>query len=88
MLTVTQAAAAHLAHLLAEADPEGQGFVVRLVYGPNGFGLKLDQTGPDDATFDHEGVTVLALEEELSQALAGKTLDVETTEQGQNLTIR
>ena len=89
MFTVTEAAGAHLAKLLAEAEtPEDENVVMRMSQGRDGFGLALGQADPEDTTFPHEGVTVLAIDEELSQALADDTLDVETTEDGTALLIR
>lgn len=89
MLTVTEAAGAHLAELLAESKtPEARDLVVRIVYEADGLALTLDQTRADDQTFDHEGVTVLVVDEKLSEALAGRTLDIAETETGQRLTMR
>ncbi len=54
----------------------------------DGLGLTLGPAGPKDTIFAHEGVAVLAIDEELSQALANDTLDVETTENGTALQLR
>ena len=89
MFTVTEAAGAHLAKMLAEVEtPENENVVIRISQSKDGLGLTLGQAGPEDTTFAHEGVTVLAIDEELSQALANKTLDVETTENGTALQLR
>ncbi len=81
MFTVTEAAGSYLAKLLVEVEtPEN--VVMRMSQGRDGFGLALGQADSEDTTFAHEGVTVLAIDEELSQALADNTLDVETTENG------
>ncbi len=89
MFTVTEAAGAYLAKLLAEAETsENENVVIRISQGKDGLGLMFSQAGPEDTTFAHAGVTVLAIDEELSQELANRTLDVETTEDGTALLIR
>ena len=89
MFTVTEAAGAHLAKMLAkEETPENENVVIRISQSKDAFGLTFGQADPEDTTFAHEGVTVLAIDEELSQALASKTLDVETTENGTALQLR
>ncbi len=89
MFKVTEAAGAHLSDMLAEAEtPENENAVIRISQAKDGFGLILSHEGPEDTTFPHEGVTVLVIDEELSQALENKTLDVETTESGTGLQLR
>ena len=89
MFTVTEAAGGHLARMLAEVEtPENENVVMRMSQSKDSLGLTLCQAGPEDTTFAHEGVTVLAIDEELSQALANKTLDVKTTENGTALGLR
>ena len=83
MLTVTEAAGAHLADMLAEVKtPENKNAVIRVSQSKDGLGLTLGQADPEDTTFAHEGVTILVIDKELSQTLDNKTLDVETTENG------
>ena len=89
MFTVTEAAGAHLAKMLAEEEtPDKENVVIRLSQSKDGMGLSLGQADPEDKSFAHEGVTVLAIDEELLQALATKTLDVVMTENGAGLQIR
>ena len=89
MFTVTEAAAAHLAKLLAEVEtPENENVVIRISQGKDGLGLMFSEAGPEDTTFAHAGVTVLAIDEELSQELADRTLETETTENDTALLIR
>ena len=89
MFTVTEAAGAHLAQLLAEVETsENEHVVIRISQGKDAFGLTFSQASPEDTTFPHEGVTVLAIDAELSQGLANRTLDVETTEDGTALQLR
>ena len=49
--------------------------------------LRLDKVRPDDATFDHAGRTVLMFNEQISELLADKRLDVEDTDEGPKLTL-
>ena len=89
MFMLTEAAGAHLAKILAEQEtPENENVVMRVLEEEDCFTLTLDQTSPDDMTIAHEGVTVLAIDEQLFQALADYTLDVETTQNGERLTLR
>lgn len=85
MLTVTENAAEHLAKLLVEAPED---LTARIVRQPSGLGIQLGDVQPDDATFEHEGRTVLALDPVLIETLSHKTLDVQTTEQGPQLSLQ
>jgi Fe-S cluster assembly iron-binding protein IscA len=87
MLTVTKAAYAHLAQLLDEAEG-AKGIAVRYVIDKNGFTMRFDQPRSDDTTFEHGGQAVLALDEQVSRALAHKTLDVKQTVGGAVLGLR
>ncbi len=89
MFTITAAASAHLAKMLAEVEtPENKNVVIRISQSKDGLGLTLGPAGHEDTIFAHEGLAVLAIDEELSQALANDTLDVETTENGTALQLR
>jgi Fe-S cluster assembly iron-binding protein IscA len=79
MLTVTEAASAHLAQLLEQHDlPED--VAVRLVSEGQGIALEQDSERAGDTTFQHEGRTVLLLDADLSRLLDENTLDFEGTE--------
>ncbi len=84
MFTLTEAAGAFLAQKLDQSEaPEG--VAARIVIEGSGRVLKFDYVRPGDATFAHEGRTVLLLDQKASQSLADKTLDVEETEEGRKL---
>jgi hypothetical protein len=87
MLTVTQAAGAHLAQLLFENDASDD-VAIRFVLVGQSLTPKLDNVRPDDVTFDHEGKTVLILDEQLSERLADRTLDTTETNDGLRLNLR
>jgi Fe-S cluster assembly iron-binding protein IscA len=79
VLTVTEAARAHLAQLLAQQDvPED--IAVRFVYEEGeGIALQPDSERAGDTAFQHEGQTVLVMDAQVSELLAEDTLDLEGT---------
>ncbi|MHC4128228.1 MAG: hypothetical protein ACYSWT_09435 [Planctomycetota bacterium] len=86
MLTMTEAAGAHLVDLLGEAEvPED--VAIRFVVESEELTLRLDKEQPGDESFSHEGKTVLLVDEEMSSMLAEKTLDVEPSDEGPKLTL-
>ena len=85
MLKVTDAACAHLAEMLTAAP---DGMVLRFIYEGDDLVLKLDHEQPTDQVFAHLSRTVLALDERVADLLAGKTLDVEDTEDGPQLALQ
>lgn len=88
MFSITPAAGAHLAKILADSETgEEEAVVVRMFMAPEGLGLALSTEQPGDAKFEHDGALVLVIDEQLSLALDGRELDVEATEDGEALTI-
>lgn len=85
MLTITENAAVHLSKLLADVPDEA---VVRFVPAENGLSIELGAMQPGDTTFAHGDKTVLAFDAEVNEALAEKTLDLQSSEQGPQLTLR
>jgi Fe-S cluster assembly iron-binding protein IscA len=86
MLTLTEAAGEHLTQVLDNSKAPEQ-IAVRLVAGENGLAMAADQPKPEDTTFDHNGRTVLVLDQQVAQALDARTLDVEETDKGRTLTL-
>ncbi len=84
MLTVTEDARAHMAQMLAEAEVEDD-TALRFVRTERGFAPELDNAGPGDTTFDHEGRTVLVLDEQVSELLTDRTLGLRDTDEGPRL---
>lgn len=84
MLKVTEAALRELssaANAIQEADSEDSSADVCFRVVPrNGasLGLAFQTPAPDDATFDHEGTTVLAVPKELLDFCANHTLDIDS----------
>jgi Fe-S cluster assembly iron-binding protein IscA len=85
-MTITEAAARHLAAVLENANA-GQETTVRLAPGDRGWVMQLDQPDPSDRAFDHDGRTVLVVAAEADAALSGVMLDVRETEQGAQLLL-
>jgi Fe-S cluster assembly iron-binding protein IscA len=89
MFAITTEAGDHLAEILATADvPDEHEAVIRMFLNQEGLGLALDLEKPGDSKYDHGGNTVLVVDENLAQALEGKTLDIESGEEGKSLTLR
>jgi Fe-S cluster assembly iron-binding protein IscA len=86
MLTVTEAAGAHMARVLAEAEGPDDA-ALRIVPVDEGLALRVDSEHPGDATFAHEGKTVLVLDERMAESLAERTLDVQDAGEGPRLTL-
>ena len=83
-MNLTDPAADQLAAIL-EDDSVEDGKVVRLVAQQGELALGLDDQKPEDITFEKDGKTVLCVDEQVKEALAEKTLDVD---EQQNLVIR
>jgi Fe-S cluster assembly iron-binding protein IscA len=86
MLTLTEAAGAHLAELLAEKGCPND-TAVRLVCTDSGDSLILDSHKEGDTGIDHEGRTVLLLDSVASERLDGRKLDVEQAGGGAQLIL-
>ena len=79
MLTITESAGAHLAQLLVENNASEDTAIPFLLVGEQ-LRPSLDNVRPGDVTFEHEGRTVLVLDEPLSNQLADNTLDLKEVE--------
>ncbi|MFQ5694152.1 MAG: hypothetical protein ACE5IM_14085 [Nitrospinota bacterium] len=87
MLTMTESAGAHLSQMLTAVEaPENT--AVRIIVEGEGLGLTLDNERSGDSTFEHEGKTVLLLDDPMSNLLTDKTLDVEDKGEGPKLALR
>ncbi len=85
MLTVTDAVLAHFAHILQEH--EAANAVLRVRARQDHFELFIDEARSGDNSFAFEGRIVLVHEDGLSDALTGRTLDLEMTFEGTGLTL-
>ena len=86
MFTMTETAGEYLTTVLDDSNAAEE-TAIRLVVEDNTLTPKLDNARPGDATFDHEGRTVLVLDEQMTQVLAESRLDVRATEEGPQLVL-
>lgn len=87
MLTVTESAGTHLANLLTTSDAPDDA-AVRIAHDDRqGWSLLLDNVEPGDQTYEHEGRTVLLIDERAAALLGDVTLDVQLDEEEAHLTI-
>ena len=84
MLTLTEAAGAHLADILADEEYPDD-IAVRFVCAESGHSLVLDSKKVGDSTLEHEGRTVLLLDQTAVELLDGETVDVKKTDTGGKL---
>ena len=84
MLAVTEQATGHLKRMLNRPEaPEGK--YIRIHRKGPDFSLVYDNKAAGDQTYEHEGKTVLVVEEELAKTLSDKTIDLEKAEGGPRL---
>ena len=84
MLNMTDAAAGYLNRVLDESNASSD-TAVRLLVAADGLRATFDTERPGDASLNHEGRTVLLLDEQASQVLSERTLDVQPTPDGPRL---
>jgi len=86
MLTVTDAASAHCAHMLDDADaPDGA--YVRIVVEGDDPALASGQPDEDDALLKHQDRAVLVVAKVVQAFLEGVTPDCEQSPEGPRLTL-
>ena len=85
-MTVMYNAAEHLAYTLSEHEVPDD-VMMRMKATKGGVELRPDKIRPDDETFDHNGKVVLVLDQQTSQFLGNKTIDLITDEDGSHLTL-
>ena len=91
MITVTERAKEHLKQALdANCDQdaeEPQGLRLGML-GQGQFGLGIDTEREGDEVVEHDGSKVLLVESELAGQLQGITIDVQPTDDGEQLVIQ
>lgn len=88
MIEITDAAKVELKRILDE-NSQDPSMLLRLTAGPDGsLGLILDKAAQGDNLFEHDGITVLAIEEGLAGMMNGISMDIEDTDEGPMLTFR
>ena len=86
MLTVTYCAAEHMAYTLSEHQVPDE-VVLRIEFTKGGVEMQPDKIRPGDETFDHNGNVVLVLDQQTSQLLGNKTIDLMTDDDGSHLIL-
>ncbi len=86
MVTVTYGAAEHLACTLSEHEVPDE-VVLRIKFTKGGVEMQPDKIRPGDETFDHNGNVVLVLDQQTSQSLGDKTIDLMTDDDGSHLIL-
>ena len=84
MLTMTTEAGTYLSGILEERNcPED--VAIRFLCEDQGIAMRLDNAKPGDASIEHDGRTVLLLDEQVATMLDEQTLDLEKGEEGERL---
>ncbi len=86
MVTVTYTAAEHMAYTLSE-DHDSDDVVLRIKLTKDGVEMNPDNIRPGDETFDHNGKVVLVLDQQISQLIGNKTIDLTTDDDGSHLIL-
>ena len=86
MVTVTYRAAEHMAYTLFEHQVRDD-VVLRIKLTKGDVEVQPDKIRPSDETFDHNGKVVLVLDQQISQLLGNKTIDLMTDDDGSHFTL-
>jgi hypothetical protein len=87
MLTVTDAAANLVQHMLRQAKTD-KCKTARIAVGKHGPQLLLDTERPGDTKVSHDGKTIMVYDQGLADLFAHKQLDAQTNEDGEALVFR
>ncbi len=86
MVTVTYSAAEHMAYTLSEHQVRDD-VTLRIELTKGGVEMQPDEIRPGDETFDHNGKVVLVLDQQTSQLLGNKTIDLTADNDGSHLIL-
>ena len=86
MVTLTYTAAEHMAYTLSEYEVRDD-VVLRMKSTKDGIEMQPDKIRPGDETFDHNERVVLVLDQQTSQFLGDKTIDLMTDDDGSHLIL-
>lgn len=87
MLTVTTQAKAYLSQLL-DKSKRSDDHAIRLAQTGEGMQMSIDEQQPADVAFEHDGKTVLVVEQQVAESLDQRELVVEDSDQGKVLAIK
>ncbi len=85
-MTVTYTAGEHIAYMLSEHEVPDD-VVLRIKWTKGGVEMQPDKMRPGDETFDHGGKVVVVLDQQTSQLLGDKTIDLRTDDDGSHLIL-
>ncbi len=86
MVTITYTAAEHIAYMLSEHEVRDD-VVLRIKRMKGGVEMRPDKMRSGDETFDHNGKVILVLDQQTSQLLGNKTIDLMTDDDGSHLIL-
>jgi Fe-S cluster assembly iron-binding protein IscA len=86
MVTLTYTAGEHMAYMLSEHQNRDD-VVVRIKLTKGDVEMQPDKIRPGDEAFDHNGRVVLVLDQQISQLLGNKTIDLMTDDDGSHLIL-
>ncbi len=86
MVTLTYTAGEHLAYMLSKHQVRDD-VVLRMKSTKDGIKVQPDKIRPGDETFDHNGKVVLVLDQQTSQLIGNKTIDLTTDDDGSCLIL-
>ncbi len=86
MVTITYSATEHIAYTLSEQQV-GDDVVLRIKVTKDDVEMQPDEIRPGDETFDHNGKVVLVLDQQTSQLLGNKTIDLTADDDGSHLIL-
>jgi hypothetical protein len=86
MFVMTENAGEFLCAVLEKAQAPEEA-AIRFALEGDSLVSKLDKPRDGDAVFDHNGRNVLVMEERVSQLLAGSTLELQPSPEGEKLVL-
>ena len=87
MLNVTKRAKRELKRILTTSVDMPQARLRLMARERGGLGLGVDIESPSDRLVEHDGATVLVVDDKLAMTLEGVTLDIDDTPEGAELVI-
>ena len=86
MVTLTYTAGERMAYMLSERQVRDD-VVLRIKLTKGGFEMQPDKMRPGDETLDHNGKVILVLDQQTSQLVGNKTIDLITDDDGSQLIL-
>ena len=87
MVTLTYTTGERMAYMISEHQDRDD-VVVRINFTKGGVDMQPDKMRPGDETFDHNGNVVLVLDQQTSEFLGDKTIDLMTDDDGSHVILK